>query len=201
MCVWERETECPSQWVGSVLLVLVQWARPCIRQVELQGEFCNTWPVSLSHLCGWRRAGMTSRERAREGRAAQVVRGDWRDEWQWKVIARGRENNSWGSRREEKWDDSALKFLTLSLHPRPSFSSLSGRLGWVAPFLITHPFNLKGQKHKLGSLKCKNIKLYHNLTVATCCWWCFCACTHAHALYMYCMCVCCWKYIWCSISA
>lgn len=38
--------------------------RPCIRQVELQGEFCNTWPVSLSHLCGWRKK---ERERRRGG--------------------------------------------------------------------------------------------------------------------------------------
>lgn len=69
--VYERESECPSQWVGSVLLVLVQWARPCIRQVELQGEFCNTWPVSLSHLCGLRRERRKSREGLSEGRGGE----------------------------------------------------------------------------------------------------------------------------------
>lgn len=104
--------------------------RPCIRQVELQGEFCNTWPVSLSHLCGWRkRERRGRREQAREGRAgqlrgraAQVVRGDWRNEWQWKVIERGRENNSWGSRREKKWDDSAFVFLFFLLSLSQSLS-------------------------------------------------------------------------------
>lgn len=70
-CVRLWESECPSQWVGSVLLVLVQWARPCIRQVELQGEFCNTWPVSLSHLCGLRRERRKSREGLSEGRGGE----------------------------------------------------------------------------------------------------------------------------------
>lgn len=152
MCVFES----PSQWVGSVLLVLVQWARPCIRQVELQGEFCNTWPVSLSHLCGWRKRGKEDEGESRrgkggqwvegeeEGRAAQAVRGDRRDEWQWKVIERGRENNSWGSRREEKWDDSAFIFLLsyslpFSLHlflspipPSMSFIQQPLRQAWLS---------------------------------------------------------------------
>lgn len=139
VCVWGKG------WVTlavsrHVLLVLVQWARPCIRQVELQGEFCNTWPVSLSHLCGWRREGRKSWE----GRAAQVVRGDWRHEWQWKVIARERENNSWGSRREENWDDGAFRFP-------PSFSPSHysfGLLQSLTHFLLLTPFKFKGQKSK-----------------------------------------------------
>lgn len=139
VCVWGRGWV-TLQWVGSVLLVLVQWARPCIRQVELQGEFCNTWPVSLSHLCGWRREGRKSWE----GRAAQVVRGDWRHEWQWKVIAKERENNSWGSRREENWDDGAFPFPpSLS----PSHYSL-GLLQSLTHFLLLTPFKFKGQKSK-----------------------------------------------------
>lgn len=142
--------EYPSQWVGSVLLVLVQWARPCIRQVELQGEFCNTWPVSLSHLCGRRKRGKEEEgvseggEGSGGGGQRKWLRGDWRDEWQWKVIARGRENNSWGSRREEKRDDSAFIFLlsyvlSLSLHlflspipPSLSFIQQPLRQAWLS---------------------------------------------------------------------
>lgn len=131
--------------------------------------------------------------RTGEGRAAQVVRGDWRDEWQWKVIAWARENNSWGSRREEKWDDSVFIFrlyfsLPLAFSQPHSISVLhsaaSSRPDWVAPLLITHPFKLKGQKCKLGPLNC-NIKLFY-ITVAAVivgvlmhtqshlCVWCLC---------------------------
>lgn len=78
----------------------------------------------------WQAKGRQASGGRRGGGAAQVVRGDWRDEWQWKVIERGRENNSWGSRREEKWDDSAFIFLLsyfpfLHLLPSPIPPSLS----------------------------------------------------------------------------
>lgn len=158
--------------------------RPCIRQVELQGEFCNTWPVSLSHLCGWRK-----REKDEEGEGKQARGGHdgggqhkWlgmigRNEWQWKVIERGRENNSWGSRREKKWDDRAFIFLSFFLARSLSLRHLSIPVLHPAacqadpaespPLLITHPFNLKGHKHKPSTSKCKNIKL--NVT-------CVCVC-------------------------
>lgn len=116
----------PSQWVGSVLLVLVQWARPCIRQVELQGKFCNTWPVSLTHLCGWRKGGKEKEgeSKRRDWMAAQVVRGDWKHEWQWSRKGGGTAAGaSWAGR--VTWDDGAFTFL-LSYFPRlygshPSF--------------------------------------------------------------------------------
>lgn len=132
----------PFQWVDSVLLVLVQWARPCIRQVELQGQFCNTWPVSLSHLRGWRKRGKVEegeRERAREGRAAerraaQVVRGDWRDEWQWKVIERGSERTTAGGaggRKNEMTVPSYFFFLTSFLSPSLSLSPIPRSLSFI----------------------------------------------------------------------
>lgn len=174
----------PSQWVGSVLLVLVQWARPCIRQVELQGKFCNTWPVSLTRLCGWRKGGKEKEgeSKRKDWMAAQVVRGDWKHEWQWSRKGGGTAAGaSWAGR--VTWDDGAFTFL-LSYFPRLcvshpslclylSFSSLSGRPGRVAPLLITQPFNLKGQKQRLCALKVKNITFLCNYLVL-CTWLCIC---------------------------
>lgn len=186
VCVWV--CVCPSQWVGSVLLVLVQWARPCIRQVELQGEFCNTWPVSLSHLCGWRREGKKSRGGSECEWASERGRGGqhkWLEGWLegWVTMKSDCEREREQQLGEPeggkmRWQclhiSSFLLSLSLSLaissphpslHPCPSFSSLSGGPGSVAPLLITHPFNLKGHKYKLSTLKCKNIKLLY-VTVA-----------------------------------
>lgn len=154
----------PFRWRGNVLLVLVQWARPRIRQVELQGEFCNTWPVSLSHLCGWRKRGKEEeegRERGRRGQSVGVVgeqkwlgvMGGKSDNEKWSR-ERERVNNSWGSRREEKWDDNAVIFLlfflpqSLSLHLflspiPPSLSFIRQPLGraWLSrPISHYSPF-------------------------------------------------------------
>lgn len=137
--VLEGEAGWPLQWVGSVLLVLVQWARPCIRQVELQGEFCNTWPVSLSHLCGWRREGTKSLE----GRAAQVVRGDWRHEWQWKVIAKEGE--------QQLGEPEGGKMRWRCLHISPLFFlslTILSLLQSLTHFSLLTPLKLKGQKSK-----------------------------------------------------
>lgn len=114
--------------------------------------------------------------------AAQVVRGDWKHEWQWsRKGGRTAARASWAGR--VTWDDGAFTFL-LSYFPRLgvshpslclylSFSSLSGRPGWVAPLLITQPFNLKGQKQRLCALKVKNITFLCNYLVL-CTWLCIC---------------------------
>lgn len=138
----------PSQWVGSVLLVLVQWARPCIRQVELEGKFCNTWPVSLTHLCGWRKGGKEKEgeSKRKDWMAAQVVRGDWKHEWQWS--RKGGRTAAGGSRAgRATWDDGAFTFLLsyflrLCVFIFHSAASLAG-LAELPLFLLLSPSTLK----------------------------------------------------------
>lgn len=91
MCWWWRLCRCTRpEWVGSVLLVLVQWARLRFRQVELQGEFCNTWPVLLSHLCGWRKRGGEKKENKGEEREKRLgVIGRMSDNEKWSRVDQG----------------------------------------------------------------------------------------------------------------
>lgn len=160
--------------------------RPCIRQVELQGEFCNTWPVSLSHLCGWRKRGKDEEGESKRGSRGQGswgggprkrlgVIGGMSDNEKWLREGARRTAGGAGGRRNEMTAPSYFFFLAFSLsvsfshpslHPCPSFLRLPGRPGWVAALLITHPFNLKGHKHKLSASKCRNIKLLRVAVVA-----------------------------------
>ena len=112
MCVWEWQQKVSSEKLVCVcafllralvcvccrVLVSVQRARPPIRQVGLQGEFTNTWPVSLTHLCGWRES--KTRGRVEKEEDTQVVRGYWgksADEKQRKRDGERRRENSWES--------------------------------------------------------------------------------------------------------
>lgn len=53
-------------------------------RLSCRGNFVTLDLFLLSHLCGWRKRGKEEEEEGEssggEGRAAQVVRGDWRDE-------------------------------------------------------------------------------------------------------------------------
>lgn len=203
VCVCVSVRESPSQWVGSVLLVLVQWARPCIRQVELQGEFCNTWPVSLSHLCGWRKRGEEEHGAGEVGEGSASGSG-WLEGWVTMKSDCEREREQQLGEPEGgkmRWQclhiSSFLLSLSLSLslihpsHPCPSFS----RPGWVAPLLITHPFNLKGRKHKLSTLNAR-ISNFFYVTVAAC-YWRSCTCTVPLSV---CLGACVLENIWCQLS-
>lgn len=68
--------------------------RPCIRQVELQGEFCNTWPVSLSHLCGWRKREKDEEGESKRGSAGQGSGGGGQHKWLG-VIGGMSDNEKW----------------------------------------------------------------------------------------------------------
>lgn len=123
---------CACMCAGGVLLVLVQWAGLCIRQVELQGEFRNTWPVSLSHLCGWRKKNKDEGERRREGQRLYKQLGVMGGSW-----ATMRSDQERGRRKQQlgepeggtNCDDSAfiflsLYFLRLNLSPIPPSLSI-----------------------------------------------------------------------------
>lgn len=146
----------------------------------------------------WRAKGRQASGGRRGGGAAQVVRGDWRDEWQWKVIERGRENNSWGSRREEKWDDSAFIFLLsyFPLSPSPSLThpsisvlhSAASQAGLAESphFSLLTPSTLKVISTNLAVQNARISNLFMWLLPAVIGGGCSCVCTCTIRLFFMC---------------